>query len=441
MIHSCFSKPSDSSNSSALFVFMMTLILAFIFAFTPMMASAKAPNQSLSPKTYQKLNDIQGLLAESKFTEVEEELKDLEENLNPGFGLALTYQTHAQLFLAQENSPKALEYFNKALALEALKATQAVSLATNVAQLYLANGQIEEAIGVLQLRIEAAEEEKPGSTIAMAYISLGSAYQLKQDFSNAIIWLRQGIERAKSPRENWLQMLMSAHYQLKQYSEAVVVIDQLITINEHKEEYWLQQASLHQIMNKPKDALKVLQLANVRNVLVKEDGLISLVQLLITEGVPERAGRILLGLLENKKIELTDDNWKLLASAWLQSRDRSRAITAFIKAAELSVKLSVDSDKTSSHKQDAAKLYFRSAQLQFDESNFEGAVANFAKARAFGLTTKQSGISLLMQGNAYFELEDYINAKVYFSKALKEASSTNSAKAWLEYMEQLELLN
>ena len=57
-------------------------------------------------------------------------------------------------------------------------------------------------------------------------------------------------------------------------------------------------------MNKPKDALKVLQLANVRNVLVKEDGLISLVQLLITEGVPERAGRILLGLLENKKIEL-----------------------------------------------------------------------------------------------------------------------------------------
>lgn len=441
MIHSCFSKPSDSSNSSALFVFMMTLILAFIFAFTPMMASAKAPNQSLSPKTYQKLNDIQGLLAESKFTEVEEELKDLEENLNPGFGLALTYQTHAQLFLAQENSPKALEYFNKALALEALKATQAVSLATNVAQLYLANGQIEEAIGVLQLRIEAAEEEKPGSTIAMAYISLGSAYQLKQDFSNAIIWLRQGIERAKSPRENWLQMLMSAHYQLKQYSEAVVVIDQLITINEHKEEYWLQQASLHQIMNKPKDALKVLQLANVRNVLVKEDGLISLVQLLITEGVPERAGRILLGLLENKKIELTYDNWKLLASAWLQSRDRSRAITAFIKAAELSVKLSVDSDKTSSHKQDAAKLYFRSAQLQFDESNFEGAVANFAKARAFGLTTKQSGISLLMQGNAYFELEDYINAKVYFSKALKEASSTNSAKAWLEYMEQLELLN
>jgi tetratricopeptide (TPR) repeat protein len=45
-----------------------------------------------------------------------------------------------------------------------------------------------------------------------------------------------------------------------------------------------------------------------------------------------------------------------------------------------------------------------------------------------------------MQGNAYFELEEYQNAKVYFSKALAEPNSTNSAKAWLDYMQQLEVL-
>lgn len=437
MVHSCYFPLNNRFGFSAPMVFtrsmLMVIVVTLFLVLSPAMANAKAPSQSLSPKTYQKLNDIQGLLAESKFAEAEEELNDLEEDLNPGFGLALTHQTRAQLFLAQENSPKALEYFNKALALEALKATQAVSLATNVAQLYLANSQLEEAIGVLQSRIEAAEQEKPGSTIAMAYISLGSAYQLKQDFANAIIWLRQGIDRAKSPRENWLQMLMAAHYQLKQYAEAVVVVDQLITINDKKEEYWLQQASLYQIMNQPKAALNVLQLANVRGVLVKEDGLISLVQLLIMEGVPERAGRILFALLDNKKIELTDDNWQLLASAWLQGRERALAISAFIKAAEVS--------QASTNKQEAAKLYFRSAQLQFDESDFNGAIKSFAKARELGLSGKQAGVSLLMQGNAYFELEDYGNAKVYFSKALKEPSSTNSASAWLEYMEQLELLN
>jgi tetratricopeptide (TPR) repeat protein len=117
----------------------------------------------------------------------------------------------------------------------------------------------------------------------------------------------------------------------------------------------------------------------------------------------------------------------------LQSRERSLAIAAIIKAA--------DASQASANKKDAANLYFRSAQLQFDESDFNGAIKSFAKARELGLGSKQTGISLLMQGNAYFELEDYSNAKVYFSKALKEPSSTNSAKAWLEYMEQLELLD
>jgi tetratricopeptide (TPR) repeat protein len=366
-----------------------------------MSVNVHAANQSLSPKTYQALNDIQTLLTEEKFSEVEEGLADLEENLTPGFGLALTYQIHAQLYLSQENSEQALVYFNKALDLEAMKAVQAVSLATNVAQLYLADAQIDKGISVLKVRVEAAEKEKAGSTNAMAFITLGSAFQLKQDFKNAIVWLKRGIERASQPRENWLQMLMAAHYQLKQYQEAVIVLDQLIVINELKEEYWLQQASLHQMLNQPKEALKVLQLANIRNILVKEDGLIILVQLLITQGVPERAGRILLALLEQEKIELNEDNWNLLASAWLQGRERKQAIEAFIKAAEFSLQQSkdsatagVDKQERLKSKQAAAKLYYRSAQLQFDESDFPGAVANFAKARALGLQNRKVGLSL-----------------------------------------------
>ena len=425
------------------YIFTLVLNMFFLASF-----NANAANQSLSPKTYQALNDIQALLLEEKYSEVEEGLVELEENLTPGFGLALTYQIHAQLFLAQENSLQALAYFNKALSLEAMKAVQAVSLATNVAQLYLANNdgankQVEAAINVLLPRIESAEKEKAGSTNAMAFITLGSAFQLKQDFNNAIVWLQQGIKRAKQPRENWLQMLMAAHYQLKQYQEAILVLDQLIAINEMKEEYWLQQASLNQMLNKPKEALKVLQLAYVRNILVKEDGLIILVQLLITQGIPERGGRILLELLNTNKIELTEDNWKLLASAWLQGRERKQAIQAFIKAAEFSLQ-SADTNKAdteeSKAKLAAAKLYYRSAQLQFDESDFTGAISSFAKARTLGIEGKKLGLSLLMQGNAYFELEEYVDARVYFSKALKEASSSNSARAWLDYMQQLELL-
>ncbi|MBL4798825.1 MAG: hypothetical protein JKY50_15520 [Oleispira sp.] len=403
-------------------------------------------NQTLSPKTYQALNDIQTLLSEGKYVEVEEELLELEDDLSAGFGLALSYQIHAQLYLAQENTPQAIVYFNKALALDAMKAVQAVSLATNVSQLYLADSNTQAAINVLLPRIKAAEMEKKGSTLAMAYITLGSTYQVKSDFASSITWLEEGISRSKKPRENWLQMLMAAHYQLKQYSQAIELLNQLIVINESKEEYWLQQASLYQIQQKPKKALEVLELAYIRGWLKKEDGLILLVQLMVTEGIPERGGRLLHEMLQQDSVELSESNWSLLASAWIQGRERLSAIMALENAALLSEKAGRDNtseQKNGGDKKDskarAAKLYYRAAQLKFDEDQFAAAITSFQKSLTLGLSGKKVGTALLMQGNSYFELADYKYAKLYFSKALAEPSSSNSARAWLDYMQQLEL--
>lgn len=407
------------------------------FVFLLLVASfSTSANQSLSPRTYEKLNEIQTLLSESRYGEVKAELMELESDLSPGFGLALTYQIHAQLFLSQENTAQAIVYFNKALELEALKAIQAVSIATNVSQLYLSDGNIEAAIKVLEPRIDAAEAEKEKSTISMAYITLGSAYQVKGDFKGSIPWLKEGIARSDKPRENWLQMLMAAHYQLKQYSQAVELLNQLIVINESKEDYWLQQTSLYQLQGKPKKALEVLELAYIRGWLKKEDGLILLVQLLVTQGIPERGGRFLHEMLEQNMVELSESNWSLLASAWIQGRERKSAISALENAALLSEQ--VESDDFESEKK-AAGLYYRAAQLQFDEADFSGSIKNYQKSFELGLSGKKVGLAILMQGNSYFELANYKMAKVYFSKALAEPSASNSARAWLNYMQQLEL--
>jgi tetratricopeptide (TPR) repeat protein len=421
------------------------VVLLSLFLTAALPASA---NQSLSPKTYKALNDIQALLGEGNYVEVEEELLELEDDLSPGFGLALSYQIHAQLYLAQENTSQAIIYFNKALELEAMKAVQTVSLATNLSQLYLSDGATKAAIDVLQPRIEASEIEKKNSTMAMAYITLGSAHQVNGDFASSIPWLKEGIKRSKKPRENWLQMLMAAHYQLKQYPQAIELLSQLIVINESKEEYWLQKASLYQIQQKPKKSLEVLELAYVRGVLKKEDGLILLVQLLVTQGIPERGGRLLHEMLQQNLVELSESNWGLLASAWIQGRERVSAIMALENAALLSEKelgeekpsnKQASSKKIESGKARAAKLYYRAAQLQFDEDQFAASITNYQKSLSLGLSGKKVGTALLMQGNSYFELGSYKDAKLYFSKALAEPSSNNSARAWLDYMQQLEL--
>jgi len=400
-------------------------------------------NQSLSPKTYERLNEIQELIQSEQFTEALQVVSELEADLTPGFGLALAYQMHAQLMLAQEDSQQALLYFNKALELEVLKPSQAVSLATNVAQLYLSSSQPAQAVAVLESRIIAAEKEKAGSTVSMAYITLGSALQVQKQYARSIPWLQEGVKRSDKPKENWLQMLMAAHYQIKQFAEAIAVLEQLIVINADKEEYWLQQASLYQLREKPVQALNTLEAAYVKGVLVKEDGLILMTQLLINQGVPERAARILNDLLKNQQVELSEENLRLMASAWLQGKERVHAIAGLVQAAEQSKKEIADlPDEADRNKRQkgTAKLYYRAAQLAFEVSDFKTAVLQYQNARQEGLSANQHALSLLMQGNAYFELENYQMAKVYFSKAQQEPRTTAAAKSWLDYMTQLKVI-
>lgn len=407
--------------------------IALTTVFCLIALTSNAADQTLSQQTYEALNDIQELISNDQKAEALAELKELEEDLNPGFALALTYQIRAQLALSNDDTKEALKYFNKALNLDALTPGQAVSLATNVAQLQLTSDPAE-SVKTLEPRISAAEAEKAGSVDALAYITMGSAYQIMQNYGKSAEWLSQGIERSKDPRENWLQMLMVAYYQEKQYPDAVRILSRLIAIDGKNETYWLQQASMYQLMNQPRNALITLEAAYLNQALEKESGLLLMVQLMITKGVPEKGARILSELLANQKLEINEKNWRLLAAAWIQSRERKKAIPVLEKAASL---LSKDKD----NKEKAGKLYYRAAGIAFDEGMYKEAADLFASARKTGLDKRKRADSLLMQGNAFFELKQYGNARRYFQQALNEPDTANNARSWLNYMQQMGVIN
>ena len=438
-----------------------SLVLGFVLAL--MLALPAMASPSLSPRAYQALNDIQQAMSESQYAQAEASLQALEQ-ASTGFALALSYQLHGQLILAQSstsqsnnaeadnahtvNTQEALVYFEKALALEAFKPEQACSVATNMAQLKLSMRQPQQAIALLAPRIETAEQARSSSVASMAYITLAAAHQGLQQYQASIAWLNEGIARAPSARENWLQMLMQAYYQTAQYTQAIEVLKRLIVMNETKQDYWLQQASLHQLLVQPQRALEVLELAYLKGVLKQEAGLILMTQLLINQGIPERGGRILDDLLSNDKITISDKHWQLLAQAWLQGRDRKAAIEALLKSAELASKASVldsNDDSIDEAKQPEVlaapgRLYYRAAQLLFEREQYRRAITVYQQAIEAGLSARQQASSLLHQGNAYFELGLYPEAKRYFSRAQKKPSTTHSATSWLNYMLQLGVL-
>ena len=411
--------------------------LALTLLLLSAMNALAAKSTNLSPATYNTLNEVQTLLGESKNDEAEAELKDLIDDLKPGFGLALAYQVYGQLELSRDQQNKAIGWFQKSLALDALTDQQTINLSTTVAQLLLAQEKYVQAVKELQPRFDlarkqesAAKQQNPDAAYIIppvTFITLATAHQVNKEYAASIPLLREAIKREKekgnSPKENWLQMLMSAHYQLKQYKETAVVLDDLLRINPQREDYWQQQVGVYQILQRFDKALVSLELGYAGGYVTKPDSIILLVQLLINQNIPERAGRILQKHLNNGDLELNDKNWKLLAAAWQQGRERDKAAEAMLSASKFL---------------EDGKLILPAAQLKEQNSDFKACMTIALDAIEKGLDDDDKGRALLLAGRSATELNDLKAARRYFQQALTLADSAANARSWLEYINALE---
>lgn len=414
-------------------------MIRFVFILLALLSSFvhAGGDTSISPATYEALTKIQTLLQEQEWSEAKDELDELLEDLKPSFGLALAYQLYGQLHLAQEQNKQAIQRFEQALSLNKLTLPQEAGLASNVAQLYLAEGQRNDAIKTLVPRLdellkkEAEEQEKAKKPEEknrkvikpVAFVALATAYQLDKNYLASISWLELLMKREAEAKENWLQMLMVAYYQTQQYQKTAMVLDDLLRIAPEKEDYWQQQTSMYQLLDRHDRALKSLDLGYRGGYIKKESSLLLLAQLLISQQLPERAGRLLGKHLSDGSIELNERNWRLLAAAWQQGRDRNEAIKAINQASEF---------------MDDGRLLLRASHLAMQDAHYPDVLRQANMAIKKGLSQKDKGKALMLAGNSTFELKDYKQARRYFQQALSIASSAAAARSWLEYLDSVE---
>lgn len=422
-----------------LFPLLILLLLPFF--------SLANTDTSLTPALYKTLNEIQEQLEEKEYDLVETRLTKLENELKPSFGLALVYQLHGQLWLLQEKPEKGLSFFKKALELNVLAPAQEAGIATTTAQILLSLDRADEAYNDLAPRLkrimakekedndkprkasrykgndDSDEEKKVRYIQPTSFVTAATASQIKKRYDQSIPWLKHAIARSEAPKENWLLMLMVALYQEKQYAASIEVLDDLIRLNPSKEDYWQQQAALYQILEQPNKALRTLELGYAGGYIEKPATVMQLVQWLINNGIPERAGRILQKHLNDESLELNDRNWKILASAWQQSREHAKAAVALIEASE--------------YMEDGSLIY-RAAQLQLQIGEYQNAIDNAKKAIKKGLNEKDESNALMLVASSAYELNEYDLSRQYFQRALQFANTASSAKNWLDYLAALE---
>ena len=284
------------------------------------------------------------------------------------------------------------------------------------------------------------------SLLAQAYYQT-SEYQKSLDSMLEAVRLAEEVEEYR-PKENWYVLLGACYSELKdqkKVTEKFALEKQRdiyeILVNYYpKKQYFLQLGGVYGQMNREVDYMITLKAAFEQDLLDREGEYLALAQLLLLNKNPYWAANVLVSG-QNKKVAIKNDesgkeeiqpvvkdtekNLKLLADAWRIAQETDKAIPVLEKAAKLSKE---------------GETFILLGNLYLVEDKLEDAVRAINEGIKKGKLKKPSQARLVL-GQAYFELENFDEAKKQFRIAARDEDSKvkKTANSWIKYAENEEV--
>ncbi|WP_105064647.1 tetratricopeptide repeat protein [Vibrio campbellii] len=399
--------------------FNTTLLASLVLVVGAHCAPAFSDTPELSNRTFKTVNKVQELIATEQYSDAIERLNAaLESSSKKPYDRAVLLQQKGFLFSLQDNYPKAASYFAESLELNALPVPIAQQVRYSLAQLYLAESQYAKSINTMKEWFKIAEttEEKPH---AHAYITLASAYVQLEDYKNAIPPTKKAIAMTKNPSESWYQLLMSSHYELKQFKSVAGVLKILTTKYPKNKRYWTQLSGIYMELNQERNALSTLEMAHKLGLLEEEKEYLRLVNFQAYKGVPFRAAKTMQASMDEGKITRNAENLEKLASFWQQAQELDKSIETYVTAYKLAPK---------------AKTQIKIARLMILDKQYSAAT-KFAKNAAPDAKRDDKGELNYIRGMAYFELNQPSNALKAMKSAAQSPDMKPVASPWINFLE------
>ena len=399
--------------------FLWLLVLGFFFLCEPTLAAKKAV---ISPRLFENLQKIELLITDKAYKEALTQLGGLTETLKKGtYEEAVVLRLKASVYIQNEQYPKAIKILLQCKQLEVLPDNQEQQLLINLGQLYLAEGQYQKAIDLIEVWLKDNPNPTPGINALTA-----SAYAQLKYYNKALNFISKAVEAAKEPVEGWLKLKLALHFQLQQYPPAATVLEQLVRLYPDKKVYWTQLSGVYIQLKDYKKSLSVKHLAYQRGLITKSKEVVSIAHLFLFNEAPLKAAVLLDAALNKKEVKHTAKNWELLANAWTLAQEGDQAIAALEIASKLA---------------DTGKLYKQLGHSYVENEQWNKAVSALSKALKKG-GIKRKGDTYILLGMSYFELKDFPKATEAFKKAKeqKNKKSKKTAQQWIDYLASFEQL-
>jgi hypothetical protein len=333
------------------------------------------------------------------------------------YELAQMWNFYAFVRFSQDDFPGAIEAYENVIRQPDLPLGLETSTVYALAQMYVQQERFQEGLDMLNRWFSLSENPAPEPYVLKAQIH----YQMQQ-YREGIEPIQTAMEIAqrqnKQIQEGWYQLLNVFYFELEDYPNVIRTLTTLVE-NWPKKDYLVQLAGMYGQEGQERQQLALYEAAYEANWLTRGQEVVNLAQMLLQAEIPYKAAVMLERGLEDRSIESTEANWRLLSQAWQLAQEDEKALPALTRAAGLA---------------DDGELDVRLAQSYANLAQWE----NCAEAARNGL--RRGGLSRtdqanLLLGNCLAELKRYDEARTAFQAAARDERSRRGAQQWLQYIQ------
>ena len=439
--------------------------LAFFFTFTPITIEAQSADNK-QPVKYKKARALQSSTAK-KMAKVYEALEEVDEKGEPApnmetvlsilndlrdnrddlksYDRSVMWNAWAYVYFSEGQYSQALDSYRKLMNEPESTIPLRTGALLSMGQLSMVQENYDQGIKYILQWMDEVEK-----VTAQAWSFLGQAYYAKEDYRKSFSSIEKAIKLAEEegykPRENWYVIMAANINELKdEIGEEKALLQQIdiyeILVNLYpKKQYFIQLGGSYGQLGRERDYMITLKAAYLKDFLNKESEYLALAQLLLLNKNPYWAADVLVSgqkkmitkvdeETEEETIEPvvkdTEKNLKLLADSWRMAQEIDKAIPILERSAEMS------KDGTS---------YVILGNLYLSEDRVEQAIKAINKGLEKGDIKNLSQVYLTL-GQAYFELQNFEEARTNFRIAARDKKKTvkTQANTWLKYTENEEI--
>ena len=378
----------------------------------------------LDESVYWELTRVDAKIEEKKFDEAEKILtKWYKKNWRSrSYNKAVIARTFGFFLYQQERYDEALDKLQVSYDEKALPLVESTTLVQALAQLYVTQKKPVKAKELLLNFIDIAESSsKPVPGIHNIYALTALVYATEKNFDLAYSYINKAIALSSVFREDWYQLKFAIEYNKKDFIAAEGSAKILLLNKPDKKMYYVQLSAIYNVLEKYDLSLATMEVSYMKGMLDKPEEFTNLASFYLYRNNPVMSANVLESAISNENIIFTKANAKLLADSWLYAKERSRSLSVL-----------EDSLVTNPNDLKLAKQYVDIAFSAFQWADVVKGIDRIKK-----LNIEEDGKYKIMQGIAYFELNQFANAKSAFASVSKSDKYKDSGSAWLEYIEAL----